>query len=113
MFVHNERKDKGLFEKYEKMFDEVKYFIKVDNNFDNCDEKYMKIRIISNDNLPLKKTLLITMWLYSLDQFLMIKIITTLKYFQNIQFKVKRRNKEYFWVQYDCNNEAINSCGKK
>lgn len=55
IFVHNERKDKGVFEKYEKMFDEVKYFIKVDNNFDNCDEKYMKIRIISNGNLPLKK----------------------------------------------------------
>ena len=53
------------------------------------------------------------MWLYSLDQFLMIKIISTLKYFQNIQFKVKRRNKEYFWVQYDCNNEAIKSYGKK
>ena len=34
------------------MFGEIQYFIKVDNNSDDYDEKYMKIRINLNDNLP-------------------------------------------------------------
>ena len=63
------------------MFDEIKYFVEVDNN--------------SN----------------FLDQFLMIKIITTLKNFLNIclSIKIKKRKTEYFWLQVNSNNKAIKS----
>ena len=49
---------KGTLKRYEELWCGIKYFIRsITNNSDDCDEKYMKIKIISDDNLPLKKTL--------------------------------------------------------
>ena len=44
--------------KYEELWGKFRYFNRsMINNFDNYDEKYMKIKFNSDDDLPLKKTL--------------------------------------------------------
>ena len=44
-------------EKYERMFDRIKYFMLKSNISYVYSHKYMKIKIDSGDDLPLKKTL--------------------------------------------------------
>ena len=45
-------------QKYEELWNKIKDLIKsATNNSDNCDKKYKKIKINSDDYLPLKKTL--------------------------------------------------------
>ena len=67
---------------------EIKYLIKVNNNSDNYDDKYLKIRINSNDDLAFKNLkwlycgyYICLMWLYLLDLFLLIKINIILEHF--------------------------------
>ena len=51
-------KSKGTIKKYEELWNKIKDFIRtVTNNSGNFDEKYMKIKFNSDDDLPLKKTL--------------------------------------------------------
>ena len=52
----DERKD--TLKKYEKSCCKIKDLIRsITNNLDDFDEKYMKIKFNSDDNLPLKKVL--------------------------------------------------------
>ena len=45
-------------QKYEELWNKIKDLIKsATNNSDNCDKKYKKIKINSDDYLPLTKTL--------------------------------------------------------
>ena len=49
---------KGTLKKYEKSCCKIKDLIRsITNNLDDFDEKYMKIKFNSDDNLPLKKVL--------------------------------------------------------
>ena len=49
---------KKAVKKYEKLLKEIKDLIRsINNNPDDSDEKYMKIKLNSDDNLPLKKIL--------------------------------------------------------
>ena len=49
---------KYILEKYEELWNKIKNFIRSKtNNSDDYDEKYMKIKFNSDDDLPLKKTL--------------------------------------------------------
>ena len=51
-------KSKGIMEKYKKLWTKIRDLIRLKtDNSDNYDEKYMKIKLNSDDDLPLKKTL--------------------------------------------------------
>ena len=44
---------KGTPKRYEELWSGIKYFIRsITNNSNDYDEKYMKIKIISDDNFP-------------------------------------------------------------
>ena len=56
LVLTDERKD--TLKKYEKSCCKIKDLIRsITNNLDDFDEKYMKIKFNSDDNLPLKKVL--------------------------------------------------------
>ena len=49
---------KSLLKKYKDLWTKIRYFISlITNNSGNYEEKYMKIKFDSDDDLPLKKTL--------------------------------------------------------
>ena len=49
---------KGMLKKYEEPWNKIRDLIKLlTSNSDDYDEKYMKIKFNSDDDLPLKKTL--------------------------------------------------------
>lgn len=64
-----------MLEKYEKRFGKIKYPIKLKNDdLDDYDDKYMKIRINSDDNLPFTKTLKMHNFVINMRFFMMIVI---------------------------------------
>ena len=64
-----------MLEKYEKRFGKIKYVIKLKNDdLDDYDDKYMKIRINSDDNLPFTKTLKMHSFVINMRLFMMIVI---------------------------------------
>ena len=57
----NECKDTP--KKYEELWNKIRDLIRsITNNSDDYDEKHMKIKFNSNDDLPLKKTLELITW---------------------------------------------------
>ena len=50
-----------IMKKYEELWSNIRYLIRsITNNFDDDDEKYMKIKFNSDDELPLNKTIKIS-----------------------------------------------------
>ena len=57
MLVSN-NESKGILKKYKKLWDKIRNTIKLlTHNSDSYDEKYMKMKFNTDDNLSLKKTL--------------------------------------------------------